>query len=214
MDNKKMVDSKPLYERLEAMKTREQIFGENLAKCRIAKGYSRKKLADVLGVTEIYYGSLERGVRQPPLEKIFVLADFLKVSVSELVGDTKETLTHNFFDYRIRRATKLANLAGYSVRPLANENLELEIPGERKQNENGFTQWNRIIPFKTLNDFVEIFETAEEKAIQDNITFDTAFKSIINDADKIRKENWQKEIENFVQEHGADKLLALLQNQN
>lgn len=214
MDNKKMVDSKPLYERLEAMKTREQIFGENLAKCRIAKGYSRKKLADVLGVTEIYYGSLERGVRQPPLEKIFVLADFLKVSVSELVGDTKETLTHKFFDYRIRRATKLANLAGYSLRPLANENVELEIPGERKQNENGFSQWNKIIPFKTLKDFVEIFETAEEKAIQDNITFDTAFNSIINDADKIRKENWQKEIENFVQEHGADKLLALLQNQN
>lgn len=214
MDNKKMVDSKPLYERLEAMKTREQIFGENLAKCRIAKGYSRKKLADVLGVTEIYYGSLERGVRQPPLEKIFVLADFLKVSVSELVGDTKETLTHNFFDYRIRRATKLAKLAGYSVTPLANGNVELEIPGERKPNENGFFQWNRIIPFKTLKDFVETFETAEEKAVSENITFDSALQSIINDAVELRENTWREEIENFVQEHGAEKLLDLLKKQD
>lgn len=196
------------------MEEHRKKFGENLERIRKSAGITRKQIAEKIGMTEIAYGAYENGLRQPPLEKIFALADFLAVSVSELIGEDSKTTEHKFFDYRIRRATKFAKLAGYSVTPLANGNVELEIPGERKQNENGFSQWNRIIPFKTLKDFVETFETAEEKAVSENITFDSALQSIINDADKIRENTWREEIENFVQEHGAEKLLDLLKKQD
>lgn len=202
MENTKraFVDVEPLYDRLEALqkeygipKTHSQIFSENLEKIRKQKGFTRKKLAEAIGITEIAYGAYERGIRQPPLDKIFILADFLKVAVVDLIGEGEKTSEHKFFEYRLRRATKLANLAGYSLNPLNNGIVELELPGKWsegkfKDGDAFFSKWARVIPIKSSDDFVQLMEMAQEKAVKENITFSTALNAILSEADKTNEE--------------------------
>ena len=80
-------------------KTVAQILGENLKRIRTEKGVSRKELADTVEITEVNFGKYERGERLPPLDKIFAIADFLKVSVASLTGE------NNFSDNVPNRAT-------------------------------------------------------------------------------------------------------------
>ena len=216
MKNDSKVNVLDLWEKQEARrvkyglpKDRKQILGENLEKIRKAQGYSRKTLAELGGMTEVAYGAYERGVKSLPLEKIFLFADFLKVPVIDLIGESSETSGYEYLNYRLRRAIKLANLANFSVYPLDNGTVELEIYDSREINkklnadEKGMvsTQWSRVILIKSVGDFVRIIEMAQEKSIMANITFDSAVKTLIDEVCKKYEAEWHKKFDSEIKRH-------------
>ena len=69
-------------------------FGERLKAARAAKHMSQQKLADVIGKSLNTVGLYERGLRQPSLETLCLLADTLDVSCDYLLArtDMKKTV--------------------------------------------------------------------------------------------------------------------------
>ena len=65
-------------------------FGERLKKARNAKNLSQQALADIIGKSLNTVGLYERGLRQPSLETLCLLADTLEVSVDYLLARTDE----------------------------------------------------------------------------------------------------------------------------
>lgn len=68
-------------------------FGERLKVARTAKHISQQSLADIIGKSLNTVGLYERGLRQPSLETLCLLADTLEVSCDYLLARTeaKET---------------------------------------------------------------------------------------------------------------------------
>lgn len=95
------------------MTTRKEIFGKNLKRIRTERGISRKELAVLIGMDGNTFSPYERGLREPPLDKIFKLADILKVSVAELLGDNE--YNNNLFAYRMRFVSEVFALAGIAI---------------------------------------------------------------------------------------------------
>ena len=69
-------------------------FGERLKAARAAKHMSQQALADVIGKSLNTVGLYERGLRQPSLETLCLLADTLEVSCDYLLArtDVKKTI--------------------------------------------------------------------------------------------------------------------------
>ena len=65
-------------------------FGERLKRARNAKNLSQQALADIIGKSLNTVGLYERGLRQPSLETLCLLADTLEVSVDYLLARTDE----------------------------------------------------------------------------------------------------------------------------
>lgn len=59
-------------------------FGKRIKQLRKKKGLSQEDLAFKIGVDRSYMGFVERGERNPTLDKIAKIAKALKVSLSEL----------------------------------------------------------------------------------------------------------------------------------
>ena len=94
-------------------------FAENLAKFRKLAGYSRKEVAEKLGVTEIYFGDFERGKRLPDARKIYTLADLFGITPNDLLNfPTKDFTIQKIFWADI----------GYTVKTLDSGFIELILP--------------------------------------------------------------------------------------
>jgi len=63
-------------------------FGERLKEARTVKHMSQQALADIIGKSLNTIGLYERGLRQPSLETLCLLADTLEVSVDYLLART------------------------------------------------------------------------------------------------------------------------------
>jgi transcriptional regulator with XRE-family HTH domain len=61
----------------------KKVFGTNLRRIRLDKGLTQETLEELSGFDRSYLGGLERGVRNPSLNAIAVLADALKISPVE-----------------------------------------------------------------------------------------------------------------------------------
>ena len=61
---------------------------ENIRSLRIDNGYTQKKIAEYLGVSQNTYSQYEIGVLHYPIEVLEKLADFYDVSVDYLLGRT------------------------------------------------------------------------------------------------------------------------------
>ena len=59
-------------------------FGAHLKKLRLQSGLSQEAFADKCGLDRTYVSGIERGVRNPTLEVISVLAKVLEIEMSEL----------------------------------------------------------------------------------------------------------------------------------
>jgi len=68
-------------------------FGERLKAARTAKHMSQQALADVIGKSLNTVGLYERGLRQPSLETLCLLADTLGVSCDYLLARTEAKKT-------------------------------------------------------------------------------------------------------------------------
>jgi transcriptional regulator with XRE-family HTH domain len=59
-------------------------FGERLKELRSKNNFTQEDLADKVGVDRSYMGFLERGEKNPTLEKLTLIAKAFKISLSEL----------------------------------------------------------------------------------------------------------------------------------
>lgn len=64
-------------------------FGEKLIFKREAKGYSRKKLADMTGIPPSTIKNYEEGVSDPRLSVLLILADTLDFSIDAMFERVK-----------------------------------------------------------------------------------------------------------------------------
>ena len=163
-------------------KTVAQILGENLKRIRTEKGVSRKELADTVEITEVNFGKYERGERLPPLDKIFAIADFLKVSVASLTGENnfsdnvpniEKIVSEEIFEYRFKRAINMATAANYFPEVLNDGQILIQGEREFTHEDNGtiiFSGGN-FIKFKNRETFVEVMESAERYALFHDLTF-------------------------------------------
>lgn len=62
------------------------LFNENLKKARLERGYSQKEVAENIGVAKSTYSLYESGNREPNVETIKKIADFLEISSDRLLG--------------------------------------------------------------------------------------------------------------------------------
>lgn len=60
-------------------------FGENLAIIRKSRGYTQRKLAKELGISQAAVGMWESGDREPNFETVEMLADFFNLPLSSLL---------------------------------------------------------------------------------------------------------------------------------
>ena len=61
-----------------------KIFGHKIVELRREKGLTQEDLCDLIGVDRSYIGFIERGERNPTLDKIDKIAKALKVTPKEL----------------------------------------------------------------------------------------------------------------------------------
>ena len=69
-------------------------FGENLKATRKAKGYTRKFIADKIGVAQPMYGYYETGRSVPRLDNLVMLSQLLGVSIDYLLDNTTDEQRH------------------------------------------------------------------------------------------------------------------------
>jgi len=62
----------------------QALFGTNLKKLRLQLGLSQEEFADKCGLDRTYVSGIERGVRNPTLEVISILAKGLDVDIKTL----------------------------------------------------------------------------------------------------------------------------------
>ena len=73
-------------------------FGERLKAARTTKHMSQQALADIIGKSLNTVGLYERGLRQPSLETLCLLADTLEVSCDYLLARTDAKKTARMSD--------------------------------------------------------------------------------------------------------------------
>ena len=61
-------------------------FHECLKHQRELHGYTQKQLAEILGIAPRSYQRYELGEREPNIETLIKLADYLNISIDDLVG--------------------------------------------------------------------------------------------------------------------------------
>jgi transcriptional regulator with XRE-family HTH domain len=167
-------------------KTRAQILGENLKRIRTEKGFTRKKVATDIGITETAYGTYERGERKLDVETIFKLAVSLNVKIADIVGENPYAQDNKIFDYRLHKAFEMAR---DFIDQLFNEKPHFDdegriiySPKKIKTNDDGticyYGGYNSVT-FKTAEDFIKVMEQAENDALKQQIHFNLAFRHII-----------------------------------
>ena len=67
-------------------RTRQEAIGAVLTELRVKRGWSQRKLADLLGYEQAYIQQLERGLKSPTLRTLEVFARAFSLEVSEIVG--------------------------------------------------------------------------------------------------------------------------------
>jgi transcriptional regulator with XRE-family HTH domain len=61
-----------------------EAFGANVRRLRLQRGGTQEVLAELVGVHPTYVGGIERGERNPSLEKVIALARALQIDVRVL----------------------------------------------------------------------------------------------------------------------------------
>ena len=178
-------------ERIVMGKSRAEILGENLKRVREEKGVSRKQLAEILSVGVDSVGLYERGERLPPLDKIFDMANFLQVSVTSLTGDNDYNhvfpvipdIDKEIFKYRFERALQMAtDLLDSSLVPkIADDGSIIVYSPEKIKYDSinsvvSYYGGYNAIAFKNAEDFVNVMERAEHRALYSRIEFNQAFR--------------------------------------
>lgn len=63
----------------------EKNLAKNICALRKSKGFSQKKLAEIIGVGMTTIGNYENGLREPNVERLIKLADIFEVNLDTLI---------------------------------------------------------------------------------------------------------------------------------
>ncbi len=80
--------------------------GENLKSIRQEHGYSRRKLADLCGVSSGYLEEIENGKKTPTIEILLKISKVYQTTVSMLIGEVNDDISPDMRQLLIR-ASKL-----------------------------------------------------------------------------------------------------------
>jgi len=69
------------------MKISYKAIGSNIRKARKAQRLTQEKTAELLGISALHYGRLERGDQKISLEQVAHIADVLEVFFDDLIND-------------------------------------------------------------------------------------------------------------------------------
>ncbi len=69
-----------------------KIFGEVLRELRLARGFTQDKLAELAKTERSHISALERAEKSPLIATIFILADALNISASQLIELVEQRL--------------------------------------------------------------------------------------------------------------------------
>jgi transcriptional regulator with XRE-family HTH domain len=67
----------------------KNLFSKNLKALRLDKGFSQKKLASMIDVSQQCISEWENGNNEPTLSSLWKLSEVLEISIDELVGKTQ-----------------------------------------------------------------------------------------------------------------------------
>ena len=70
----------------EDLRSRLRLLGDALRRERVAQGVSQEQLAEMSGLHRTYVGAVERGERNISVGSLYILADALGVSATELLS--------------------------------------------------------------------------------------------------------------------------------
>ena len=62
---------------------------------REEKGYTQKRIAEILGISQQAYSKKEKGLRGFTVEELLILEEVLEASISELFKEIKEKINKN-----------------------------------------------------------------------------------------------------------------------
>ena len=167
--------------------------GENLQRARKARGYTRDQVAEVAGVAKTVIGRYETGMILPPIDRLFIIAEFLKVPVATLTGEsaiTDKIVNDAIFEYRLQQA--YSRIEFFLSHPRNDEkhfdadgNILVFVPNEMKYEDGkAFYKVDEAgnvgneIAF-SAKDFVNAVEFAEKLALQTQVTFCAAFRTVL-----------------------------------
>lgn len=71
----------------------QQVFGKTLRELRTSVGLSQEALALECGLDRTYISLLERGLRRPSLQTVFILSRSVKISPSAFVSLVEKELS-------------------------------------------------------------------------------------------------------------------------
>lgn len=112
-------------------KTIAQICGENIKRVRKSKKLSRPELSALTNIPATTITSIERGVREPNLERLLKIADALGTTINELLGDTA------FDTQKARRAVIMIQAAYCLLEVLPDEQIKITVPFKLQRDADG-----------------------------------------------------------------------------
>lgn len=109
-----------------------ELFAQRIKSLRLDKGYSQKKLGDLVGVSKVSIFNYENGLQLPSVDILVLLAKALNCSVDYLLGinsDSEEDNIHSFIIKSIKRNETVYNYLLKDTRKSI-KNIEKMIKGK------------------------------------------------------------------------------------
>lgn len=166
-----------------------QTVGENLARIRREKGYSRKDLAALLNVTVQSLSLFERGLKFPAVKTLMQLAEIFNVTTAELTGEKSKEIEDKIFEYRLKRAMELTSPDFmFPAQKLPDGKISIYIPAKVTRDKDGTLTFfkaddndfiGNTVTFKDDTTFVDVVERAENFAIINYIPFYQALRAVL-----------------------------------
>lgn len=67
-------------------------FGRKIKEARNVLGLTQAELAEKIGVSQNFFGDIERGIKMPSLPKLIILSNTLKVSLDYLFAESLDNV--------------------------------------------------------------------------------------------------------------------------
>lgn len=110
-----------------------KVFAQRVKLLRTEKGYSQKKLGDLIGVSKVSIFNYENGLQLPSVEALIKLSESLGCSVDYLLGlnvENNEDIVHNFIIKSLKRNETVYNYLLKDTRKSIKE-IENMIKGKK-----------------------------------------------------------------------------------